>query len=424
MVDETPHYVEQLEQKIAILTQIVEISTHLNSTLPVDQLLGQIMDAAANITDCESASVLLWNQKTRELYFAATTTDSPLNLIGKPVPLEGSIAGTIMREHRLVEVNNARLDSRVYTAIEEDATNPNVFRTRSLLGVPMTVKNRMIGVLEVVNKRELPWTNDDREHLQVIASQAAVAIEGAQMVQALKRANDELNQLDKLKNDFIAIASHELRTPLGVILGYASFLQDEMRDDETNRDHIEKVMNSALKLRKIIEDLTNLRYLEQNSADLQMMLVSVDQLVRDAQFDVMTLLDSTGQKLIVHDIDPAMTVEIDRARMAMAITNILVNAIEFTPREKTITINTIRRSGEVWIQIVDEGIGIEEGELDRIFEKFYQTENHLIRFHQGLGIGLSISQALIEAHHGRIWAESAGKDQGSTFTVSLPLVGG
>jgi len=422
MTDEAQR-IEQLEKRVTILTQLMEVSTQLNSVWQLDELLAFIMDAAAEITDSEGASVLLWNNNTRELFFAATTTDSTIDLIGKPVPLQGSIAGTIMRERRIVQVDNAQDDPRRYTKIEEeDDANPEGFVTRSLLGLPLTVKKRLIGVLEVVNKRKLPWTEDDRQYLSALAVQAAMAIESAQLVSQLKKANEELSQVDKLKNDFIALASHELRTPLGVILGYASFLQEETSTSPDAAGHASKVMDSALQLRKIIEDLTNLRYLQQNATDLQLENVAVAQLVKDVKFDILTLLEAKGLKLEIADIPETLTVKVDRARMGMAITNLMVNAIEFTPNKGTVKVNVNTRSGEVWIRIIDHGVGIEADKLERIFEKFYQVESHLIRHHEGLGIGLPICRGIVQAHGGRVWAESDGLDEGATFTVSLPIV--
>lgn len=405
----------ELENKVSTLTRLMDVSAKLNSTLQLDDLLTYIMDTATDIADCEGASVLLWDKQTRELYFTASTTKSSHDILGKSVPLDGSIAGTVMQERQIMQVDDTANDPRHYTGIQDDGD----FTIHSLLAIPLTVKNRLIGVLEVVNKRQLPWTHDDRQHLSTLADQAAVAIEGAQLVTALKRANKELSQLDQLKNDFIAIASHELRTPLGVILGYASFLQEGT--DAAARDHAEKVMNSALKLRKIIEDLTNLRYLQQKASDLQLAQVPIEQLIQDVRFDVLTLLEAREQQLDVTLPPETLHVQVDRARMAMALTNVLTNAIEFTAENERITLKVERRGGEVWIQFADRGIGIEPQQLERIFERFYQIENHMTRHHEGLGIGLSISRVLVQAHSGRIWAKSDGLGTGTTVTVALPV---
>ncbi|MFQ3566127.1 MAG: HAMP domain-containing sensor histidine kinase [Aggregatilineales bacterium] len=232
--------------------------------------------------------------------------------------------------------------------------------------------------------------------------------------------NTELSQLDKLKSDFIAIASHELRTPLGVILGYASFLQEAT--DEEVRGHASKVVSSALQLRRIIEDLTNLRYLEQKQVDLLRELISVDELVHAVVQEVKPIADAKGHRLIVLPGAGDARIEADRIRIGMALTNVLNNAIRFTPDYGRIVIKTEVRGGcEALITVIDNGVGIPRDQLDRIFERFVQLEDHMTRSNGGLGIGLSIARALVEAHGGRIWANSQGVDSGATFTIALPL---
>ncbi len=410
-----PQQPDSPQQKIDTLTRLIETGSQLNSTLPLETLLGNIMDVAAEITGSEAASVLLWDDNKQELQFAATTTDSPIDLIGKPVPVKGSIAGRIMREQRAVRVNDVKVDPQHYAKIEEN----DEFVTQSVLGVPMTAKDSLIGVLEVVNKQQLPWTDDDEQYLSALAAQAAVAIDGAQLVTALKKANDELSQLDALKNEFIAIASHELRTPLGIIMGYGSMLQQD-ENPETQK-HATKVMNSALKLRKIIEDLTNLRYLQQNESELQLETMSVQQLLDDVRFDAKALFKANDQRLQIIPADETLQVRIDRARMAMAICNVVINAANFTPNNDRVLVETKQHGDDIWIQVIDNGIGIESDHLDRIFEQFYQVQDHMIRQYEGLGIGLSISRALTQAHGGRIWAESDGPSTGTTVTIALPL---
>jgi signal transduction histidine kinase len=409
--------IQELENKVAVLTRLAEVSTVLNSTLQLDRLLGYLMDAAADIVGAEAASVLLWNHKTQQLFFAATTTGSTSQaLLGKPVPLEGSVAGLIMRERKIVAINDALNDPRVYQKSGQEIH----FVTRSLMGVPMTSKDKMIGVLEVINKRRTPWTEEDRHHMTVLASQAAVAIEAAQMVMALQKVNGELNELDKLKNDFIAIASHELRTPLGVIMGYASFLQ-ETEDEEIN-DHASKVLQSALQLRGIIEGMTNLRYLKQKTSELSREPVALSKIINDVGREANAQASAKEHQFdIVLPPDDVM-VYVDAGRMRMALNNLLNNAVRFTPDRGTIRIEG-RANGQEEAQVIisDNGIGLTEEQMKRVFDEFYQVEDHMIRKHGGLGIGLSIAKAVIDAHGGRIWANSPGLNQGSTFYMTVPL---
>lgn len=406
--------VRQLERKNTILIKLAEISTSLNSQYDLQPLLQHIMRVAVEITDCEAASVLLWDNTRHELFFAASTTlDAGNELIGKAVPME-SIAGTILRQNEVVQVDDTAQDERHYDKVDKDIA----FVTRSLLGVPMRYKERVIGVLEALNKRRMPWTEDDRDYLETLAAQAAVVIQGAQLVMELKRANEELSEVDKLKNDFIAIASHELRTPLGVIMGYASFLQDS--DSADTQEHATKVLESALKLRKIIEDMVNLRYLKQKQSDLHKDQTTIKAILESVWQETRAVLDTSEHQFEVRYPPEPYPLVADHTRLCMAMMNMLHNAFTFTPVGGQIVIDAQETPSELRLRIWDTGIGLEKDKLERIFEEFYQVEDHMVRHHGGLGIGLSISRAIVSAHKGRLWAESDGIGKGSTFILALP----
>jgi len=262
---------------------------------------------------------------------------------------------------------------------------------------------------------------DDHNTLSILAAQAAVAIQTAQLYQALQKAYDELDGLDKLKNDFIAIASHELRTPLGVILGYASFLREEAEGEAST--HADAVFRSALQLRSIIEQMTNLRYLKLGESELVLEVMSLVELLANAENDIESLVKAKEHHLSIVAPDPTLMVNIDVNKMTVAMGNILNNAVKFTPPSGQITVGTVIKSSEVWITIADNGLGIAEENLEKVFDEFYQVEDHMTRRHGGMGLGLSIAKALIEAHDGRLWVESPGENQGSTFYISLPLAG-
>ncbi|MCA9885905.1 MAG: GAF domain-containing protein [Anaerolineae bacterium] len=410
--------VSQLENQVATLEKLVDVSVVLNSRMQLDPLLKRIMDVAVEIMACDAASVLLWNNKKQQLFFAASTTlDNTNSLIGTPVPMD-SIAGEILRTREIVQVDDAQTDPRHYDKVDEDIA----FETRSLLGVPMTYKNKVIGVLEVINKRTGAWTQEDRRYLMILAAQAAVAIEGAQLVMELRRANEELSEVDKLKNNFIAIASHELRTPLGVIMGYASFLQDH--EDVDTQSHASKVLESALRLRKIIEDMVNLRYVKQKQSDLHLETLRISELFDSLWMESQSLIDVDKHEIVIKSPENDAYISVDHTRMIMVLTNLLNNAIAFTEPGNLIHVEAGAglTDKEVRIRVADQGIGIDPEQIEKIFEEFYQVEDHMVRHHGGLGIGLSISRAIVEAHGGRIWAESAGIGKGSTFVLSLPTV--
>lgn len=405
-----------LQQQNNLLNRLLEVSLIINSNLDINSLLNHIMEATCEITSSGAASILLYDQNNDELRFVASNSPGtdPARLAEIPVPMEGSIAGQIVRENRPIVIQDAS-DPRIYRGVD-DSTG---FRTSSLIGVPMRIKDKVVGVLESVNKKDGLWTEDDSNHLIILAAQAAVAVQNAQQSRALQKAYNDLNQLDKLKNDFIAIASHELRTPLGVILGYASFLKEEAQGEAS--EHAAAVLNSALHLRNLIEDLTNLRYLQLGKSELILEEFPVKELLQAAQHDVESLSAAKDHHLHVDVTNGDISINADRHKIGMALTNIVNNAIKFTPNGGHIFMSVEQRPHELWIKVEDNGVGIPADKVEKIFEQFYQVEDHMTRRHNGMGIGLSIARGVVQAHNGRIWAESQGQNKGSAFYIALPV---
>jgi signal transduction histidine kinase len=405
----------ELREMVLRYSRLVEISVTLNSTLDLDRLLQFIIDSAADLLDSEGASILLVDEKTKDLKFAAATGSDPEELARIPVPLDGSLAGTVFRDDRPLIINEVSKDPRHFSEVGERIN----FQTRSLLGVPMRIQDQVTGVLEAVNKRKGMFDAADEQILSIIASQAAVAINNARLVDALQRAYDELGKLDRLKSEFISIASHELRTPLALILGYASILQEDA--GEAASQHVSAVLNSAMRMRSLIEDMTNLNLLRVGSAEMNFEVQPLQSVVRAAHEEVRETIQAKGLDLRVELWEEMIEARVDGPKLSMALTNLLNNALRFTPTQGYIALRLTRRGDEAWFQVQDDGAGIDENELERIFQPFYQVEDHLIRRHEGMGLGLAIVRGVAEAHGGRAWAESEGLDQGSTFTITIPL---
>jgi signal transduction histidine kinase len=414
---ERTRQIEELRQLIVRLSRLVEVSVTLNSTLEPEPLLRFLIGSAADLLDSEAASILLFDEKTQRLFFAASTGADPAELRKIPVPLEGSIAGTIYRDDSPLIINEVAADPRHYRTVGEKVR----FEARTLIGVPMRMRERRIGVLEALNKRGGPFTENDLQTLSIIASQAAVAIHNANLVSALQKAYDELGKVEKLKSDFIAIASHELRTPLGVILGYAALLKEDA--DQATSDHAAAVLNSALRMRALIEDMTNMNMLRVGSAELVVSRQPLQPILEAAYEEMRQLIEAKGQQVTRHLPPDQLVADVDAAKLTMALTNLLNNAMRFTPGGGRITLGLERHGAEAWMRVNDNGAGLPADQLERVFDQFYQVEPHMTRRHEGMGLGLSIVRAVVRAHNGRVWAESPGRDQGATFTIALPLAG-
>ena len=170
--------IADLEKQNAQLKRLVELSVTLNSMLDLDGLLKLITGTAAELLGCEAASILLYDEKHPRLYFAAATGSDPEKLAEIPVPIEGSLAGTIFRTNQPMLLNNVQRDPRHYALVSDHIQ----FKVRSLLGVPMRIKDRTIGVLEAVNKKDNVFTERDETLLSVTASHAAIAINNARLL--------------------------------------------------------------------------------------------------------------------------------------------------------------------------------------------------------------------------------------------------
>jgi len=221
LIEEYQEKIANLERKVDYLEKIVEVSQILNSTLELNTLLKTITRVATELTDTEACSILLYDKETNELRFMpATVSARAEKFLEVPVPLDGSIAGWVFRKKKPILIRDAKNDPRWNSNVDETSN----FDTRSILGVPLKIKREIIGVMEVLNKKEkYGFNQDDIQITTILAAQVAVAIENARLWDDIQKAYADLTELDRLKSEFVSIASHELKTPLSVILGYASF---------------------------------------------------------------------------------------------------------------------------------------------------------------------------------------------------------
>lgn len=174
----------QLQQMLRKMERLMEINLTLSSTLELNQVLDLIIANAVEMLECEAGSILLYNKERGSLTFSASTSADSKTLAGISVPLTDSLAGTIFSKNMPITVNNVHKDVRHNASVAAQIH----FHTHSLLGVPMRIQDRVTGVLEALNKKEGDFTKEDEKILTVIASQAAIAIENAQLLQALQES--------------------------------------------------------------------------------------------------------------------------------------------------------------------------------------------------------------------------------------------
>ena len=405
---------QEMRLQLRKLIRLVEISLRLNSTMDPEQLLQSIIQSATDLLECEAASLLLFDEKSQQLYFAAATGTDPKKLADIPVPKDHSIAGAVFRENQPVIVEDAASDPRHYEHVSEEVS----FRTRNLIGVPMRIREQVTGVLEALNKKGGVFSKDDADILSIIANQAAVAIYNARQMNAIQNALQEIQRTDEMKTRFLALASHELRTPLQHILGYSGLMKQSTDDHVT--EAATKVVEAATKMKSIIDSMTNLELIRKGEMVSEFKQVALQSILDQALQEKLPQLKSRGHQIEWLMPMQPIVINADAEKLKHVFTSVLDNSIRYTPEGGRITVQTSRTSDYIEITFQDTGLGIPPEELENVFKEFYQVEQHLTRTYGGLGLGLSVARGIVQLHGGKIWANSHGEGSGTMITIRLP----
>ena len=234
----------------------------------------------------------------------------------------------------------------------------------------------------------------------------------------------ELRKASEVKDQFLAMLSHELRSPLGAIRMWASLLRTGKLDPERRARALEAIERSAVTQAKLIEDLLDVSRIVSGKLVLDVGPVNLTDVAEAALDAVRGAAEAKGVRLEQVLELTGNQVEGDPARLQQVVWNLLSNAVKFSAAGGRIVLRVSRARSEAVVSVRDEGEGIETEFLPHVFERFRQADNTRTRTHGGLGLGLAIVRDLVAQHGGAVAAESAGKGQGATFTVRLPLVEG
>ncbi len=386
------------DAQLARYQQLITLSRDLASTLDLDILLGRIVDAAAKLTSAEAASILLHDSRSGKLRFQAATNFDP-RLRGLEVPAEKSIAGWIVNTGQPACIANAQSDERHFAQIGKAIGSP----THTLLGVPLKAHNKIIGVLEAINKRQGEFTPDDQEILMTLGAHAAIAIENSRLFQQF---------------DLIAEFVHELRTPLAALQTAAHLLNHPDVNEAKRRQLAASIQTEIARLAELSTNFLNLARLESGRSQLTLDTFDLTTLLEECA----TLIrpDAERQSLKCSIALPAARVSIrgDRAKIKQAVLNLLNNAVKYNRPGGSIALKLEEEADVVCITVADTGIGIPPKYIHQLTNKFFRVpgaEKHA----QGTGLGLSIVKRITEAHGGHLEVESQ-EDAGARFTIHLP----
>ena len=380
--------------------RLIDITRDLASTLDLGTLLFRIVNVAADIANARDASILLYDDIARKLHFeVATNMDLP-NMRGLEVPLDGSIAGWIVKNRKPARIGDVKDDNRYFPGVQ-DATS---YKTQSILGVPLITKGKVIGVLEALNKEGGDFTDIDEELLLVLGSQAAVAIENTRLFQ---------------QSDLISEFVHELRTPLASLSTATYLLLRPEISSEQHEQIVNNIHSETLRLSALASSFLDLSRLESGRVHFKYEKFSVGKLLNDCR-DIMQ--SKAAEENIEIYIDAPLDLpelEADPDKMKQVILNLLSNAIKYNQPKGKVTLTARIEDTEMCLKIQDTGFGIPEDSLQHLFKKFYrvrETEDKAV----GTGLGLSITKQIVQGHRGSIEVKSKF-GEGTSFIIRLPL---
>ncbi len=319
----------------------------------------------------------------------------------------GDVLTPVLTQKQSDEVAN-------FLAIETSIIYPIVFAGKPL-GVMVLCLDKHIGFL----------SRAEREILKEIIEVVAIAIERSQLYSDLKSANEQLKQMDKLKDDFVSVASHELRTPMTAIKSYLWMAMNGKAGEinEKMKYYLDRAYNSTDRLIKLVNDMLNISRIESGRMKFEFKQVDLGKLVEDVIVEVKSRADELELNLQLQT-STILPVLADPDKIQEVLINLIGNSLKFTPKGGSIT-TTLQQTGDmVTVTVTDTGVGMTEEDVGKLFQKFglmegsYQTNQNASL---GTGLGLYICKTIIETHQGKIWAESAGKGKGSSFNFTLKV---
>jgi signal transduction histidine kinase/ActR/RegA family two-component response regulator len=299
-----------------------------------------------------------------------------------------------------------------YPTTDSAALSP--LGNEAIAALPLRVEGRILGALAFRFAPPRIPTSAERAFITTLANQCSIALERARLYDAERRAN-------RLKDEFLGIVSHELRTPLNAILGWARMLRTGMVKEGAQGRAIATIERNATLQAQLVEDLMDASRIITDKLGLELRRVDLARVVEAAIDSVSPA--ATAKGVTVHPTIDAHVGAIlgDEGRLQQIVWNLLTNAIKFSPKGERVEIALESRAGAAVVTVRDHGEGIAPAFLPHVFERFCQGDATTTRRHGGLGLGLSIVRHLVEAHGGKVRAESDGVGCGSVFTLEIPI---
>ncbi|MBU2595531.1 GAF domain-containing protein [Patescibacteria group bacterium] len=420
-----------LERTNKNLLTLQHINNKMVSTLDVKKVSQEIVESLVSELSWQGGFLALVDDAKNRLYIQAMTRKIALKVkpyLEKPIKkyslplLSGN--SILQQALRRFEIEFSSDLSRVIEGAIEAETAKKIqkkLKINTFACAPIVYRGKVIGALVVgLDKEQEKIAVEDKKMISSIADQAAIAIENAKLYEEVEKANIKLKELDKLKNEFLSIASHQVRTPLSIIKGYVSLLRaKKVGEISEQQDRFMKNIQEANdQLINIINDFLNLSRIEQKRMKLEITESDVKMIIQEVIERMNHEAELKKIKLDFIKENDLPKINIDEPKMIEVITNLIDNAIKYSPEKSEVEVALKKDGDKLKISVADQGIGIPKDFKDKLFQKFSRAHNAIQAQPNGNGIGLFLVKKIIDAHQGIIEIKTK-EGKGTIFTVNL-----
>jgi len=433
---------ETLRQRNRELALLNRAGQTLSSTLDLDQVLVIVLEEVRQLLGVVACSAWLIDAETKELVCRQAIGPRSERVRGWRLSPGEGLAGWTARSGESLIVPDVLADERHFKGVDQQTELP----LRSILTVPLQVRQDVIGVLQLVDAEVDRFGSADLALLEPLASSAASGIENARLYEQvegyavemaqrvaertreLTEAIEQLEELDRLKSKFVTDVSHELRTPVANIKLYLHLLQGSR--PEKHSQYLAIINEQTDRLVNLIEDILDLSRLALGEVKMEFVAVDLNAVAEQVIAAHQSRADVAGLELIFEPSVALPPVRADLHQLTQVITNLVNNAVNYTPAghvgvsicldAERGQVSEAKHQGQVCLEVQDTGMGIEPGDLPHVFERFYRGQRVGSSNIPGTGLGLAIVKEIVDLHQGEIRVESQ-VDEGSTFRVWLPL---
>ncbi|MFH1582851.1 MAG: GAF domain-containing sensor histidine kinase, partial [Candidatus Falkowbacteria bacterium] len=415
---------------------IATLSEKLRSTLEAEKIYQYIYDTLTNAFHVKAFGLLTHNEE-KKIYIIQYNQ-------GFKTGSQTSFMADKTLHEMFVSRNKTIVTEEVkrFSELEKNQTISLLLKLGVEILAPLNVKDKTIGLIALGAKESGDMYNEeDLKVLEVVGAQAAIALENALLYKEtknfsvkmekevekatrdLKKANVQLKKLDAAKSEFISIASHQLRTPLTVIKGYISMMLEgnfgQLTKLET--ESLEKVFVSNERLIQLVENLLNISRIESGRLQFDFHEVDLNKMVEGV---IEELAGNAKKKNLILQYKPPAKplpkIKIDDEKIRQVVMNLIDNGIKYT-KQGSVTVKLEQAGNKIRFLVADSGVGIRPEDMANLFKKFSRGSRTSLIHTEGTGLGLYVARMMVEAHHGKIWAESSGEGKGSKFCFELPV---